>query len=131
MQRYVVTALGEILIDELKTGSDTVSNVGGAPANFARVAARMGLKSAFLGAVGDDIRGRECILALVGDSVEPLCSVKRAATTVALVTLDGSGERDFRFVRAAGFGNQVLHHKFGHGTAADVAVTNKYYFHNH
>ena len=101
MKRYDVTALGEILIDELKTGNDSVSNVGGAPANFARVAARMGLKSAFIGAVGDDIRGRECILALVGDSVEPLCSVKRAATTVALVTLDGSGERDFRFVRGA------------------------------
>ncbi len=101
MKRYDVTALGEILIDELKTGSDSVSNVGGAPANFARGAARMGLKSAFIGAVGDDIRGRECILALVGDSVEPLCSVKHSATTVALVSLDGSGERDFRFIRGA------------------------------
>ena len=101
MKRYDVTALGEILIDELKTGEKTVSNVGGAPANFARGAARMGLKSAFIGAVGDDKRGRGCILALVEDSVEPLCSVKRAATTVALVTLDELGDRDFQFVRGA------------------------------
>jgi fructokinase len=101
MKRYDVTALGEILIDELKTEDGTVANVGGAPANFARGAARMGLKSAFIGAVGDDRQGRNCILALVGDSVEPLCSVKHAATTVALVTLDASGDRDFRFVRGA------------------------------
>ena len=101
MKRFDVIALGEILIDELRIGDKTVANVGGAPANFVRGAARMGLRCAFIGAVGDDKRGRDCILALVADSVEPLCSVKHAATTVALVTLDGSGDRDFRFVRGA------------------------------
>ena len=101
MKRIDVVSLGEVLTDELRLGDRSVSNVGGAPANFARGASRMGLRCAFIGAVGDDERGRECLRALRDDGVELFCPVKRADTTLALVTLDGSGDRDFRFVRGA------------------------------
>ena len=101
MKTYDVVSLGEVLIDELRLGDRSVANVGGAPANFARGASRMGLRCAFIGAVGDDERGRECLRALKDDGVETLCAVKSAGTTLALVTLDESGDRSFKFIRGA------------------------------
>lgn len=101
MKDIDVVTVGELLTDELRTEAGAVSSVGGAPANFVRGAARRGLRCAFIGAVGDDERGRACIEAVEKDGVLALCAVKRADTTLALVTLDGSGERSFRFVRGA------------------------------
>ena len=55
-----VTAIGEILIDLTQTGVNAAgvpqfsANPGGAPANVAVAAARLGAKSAFWGKVGDD-----------------------------------------------------------------------------
>jgi fructokinase len=59
-----ITALGELLIDFTPVGvSDSgmtlyERNPGGAPANVAVAASRLGLKTAFIGKVGDDIHGR-------------------------------------------------------------------------
>ncbi len=101
MKEFDVTALGELLTDELRTREGTVSSVGGAPANFVRGAARRGLRCAFIGAVGADERGRICVEAVKADGVHAVCPVKPADTTLALVTLDASGDRSFRFVRGA------------------------------
>ena len=52
-----VIAFGEILWDVI----DGVPHIGGAPFNFAAHAARCGLKSAIVSAVGDDALGRRAL----------------------------------------------------------------------
>ena len=55
-----VTAIGEILIDLTQTGINEAgvpqfsANPGGAPANVAVAASRLGARTAFLGKVGND-----------------------------------------------------------------------------
>lgn len=96
-----ITALGEILIDELVLEDRTVSSVGGAPANLVRTASKTGLSCALIGAVGDDENGKACVSSLIDSGVSPFCPVKKAPTTVAVVSLDGRGDRSFAFHRGA------------------------------
>ena len=59
VRKYDITALGEILIDFVPDGVDSVGDMrfirkaGGAPLNVLATAARAGLKTAFIGKVGD------------------------------------------------------------------------------
>ena len=59
-----ITTIGEVLIDLTQTGANGdgvplfAANPGGAPANVAVAAARLGAKTAFLGKVGRDGFGR-------------------------------------------------------------------------
>ena len=58
-----ITAIGEILVDMTQTHVENgiphfAANPGGAPANVAVAAARLGAESAFIGCVGDDLYGR-------------------------------------------------------------------------
>lgn len=103
-----ITAIGEILIDLTQTGVDGAgipqfaANPGGAPANVAVAASRLGAGTAFIGKVGGDGLGAYLRSVLERDRVD--CSglrVGRQATTMAIVSVDGAGERDFRFVRGA------------------------------
>ena len=57
-----ITTIGEILIDMTQTYIEDgiphfAANPGGAPANVAVAAARLGAESAFIGCVGDDLYG--------------------------------------------------------------------------
>lgn len=103
-----ITTIGEILIDLTQTGvsgagiPQYAANPGGAPANVAVAAARLGAKTAFWGKVGEDGFGAYLRRVLEGDGVD--CAgllTGRQATTMAIVSVDASGERDFRFVRGA------------------------------
>ncbi len=103
-----ITSLGEILIDLTQTGVNEhgvplfAANPGGAPANVAVAASRLGASAAFVGKVGNDGFGAYLRGVLEQDRVE--CSglhTGDAATTMAVVTVDESGERSFRFVRGA------------------------------
>lgn len=103
-----ITAIGEILIDLTQTGIDGAgipqfaANPGGAPANVAVAASRLGAGTAFIGKVGGDGLGTYLRSVLERERVD--CSglrVGRQATTMAIVSVDGAGERDFRFVRGA------------------------------
>lgn len=103
-----ITAVGEVLIDLTQTGVNEVcvptfaANPGGAPANMAVAAARLGAKAAFVGKVGADGFGAYLTSVLRENGVDVSgLRTGEAATTLAVVSVDPSGERDFRFIRGA------------------------------
>lgn len=107
---YDITSIGEILIDLTQTGTDEngiaqfAANPGGAPANLAVAAARLGARTAFIGRVGQDRFGdllRRCLLDNHVD-VSALQTDAQHHTTLAVVTVDDHGERDFSFYRQPG-----------------------------
>ena len=65
-ERFDIVAFGEILWDVI----DGVPHLGGAPFNFAAHAARCGLKSAIVSAVGDDELGQRALAAASGFGVD-------------------------------------------------------------
>ena len=102
-----ITAVGEILIDLTQTGFNAAgipafsANPGGAPANCAVSAARLGASAAFVGKVGCDGFGRYLKSVLEQNNVNTsgLVEDPSAPTTLAVVSVDGSGERSFTFYR--------------------------------
>ena len=103
-----LTTIGEILIDLTQTGVSGTgvpqfdANPGGAPANVAVAASRLGAGAAFCGKVGEDGFGVYLRRVLEDSGVD--CTgllTGRQATTMAIVSVDGMGERSFRFVRGA------------------------------
>lgn len=103
-----ITCVGEILIDLTQTGVSKAgvpqfdANPGGAPANVAVAAARLGAKTAFVGKVGSDGFGRYLRQVLRDNGVEDTCLMEDTRpTTMAIVSVDGAGEREFRFARGA------------------------------
>ena len=103
-----VTAIGEILIDLTQTGVNGAgvpqfsANPGGAPANVAVAAARLGAKSAFWGKVGDDGFGAYLRRVLADNGVDQAgLRTGSQPTTMAIVSVDKTGERSFRFLRGA------------------------------
>ena len=103
-----ITAIGEILIDLTQTGVNGAgvpvfaANPGGAPANLAVAASRLGAKTAFLGKVGQDGFGSYLRQVLEENGVDHSgLQVGESATTMAIVSIDETGERSFRFLRGA------------------------------
>ena len=102
-----ITAIGEILIDLTQSGRTEQgiprfdANPGGAPANLAVAAARLGAKTAFIGRVGRDSYGDFLRRTLEENHVDVtgLSVDARQHTTLAIVTLDERGERSFSFYR--------------------------------
>ena len=103
-----ITAMGEVLIDLTQTGVNEyrvptfAANPGGAPANVAVAAARLGAEAAFVGQVGNDGFGAYLTGVLKENGVDVSgLRTGPSATTMAIVSVDETGERDFRFVRGA------------------------------
>lgn len=104
-----IVAFGELLIDfvSLETGvsvgeaSGFEKKPGGAPANVAVAAAKLGQPSAFLGQVGDDPFGYylEGVLRAEGVDTRGLRFSSAARTALAFVSLRADGERSFVFYR--------------------------------
>lgn len=102
-----ITAVGEILIDLTQTGRNAAgipqfsANPGGAPANLAVAASRLGAKTAFIGKVGKDSFGQYLRQVLNENGVDSqgLVVDDTQHTTLAVVTVDSTGERDFSFYR--------------------------------
>ena len=102
-----ITAVGEILIDLTQSGKnelgipDFAANPGGAPANLAVAAARLGASTAFIGKVGTDSFGTFLRTTLIENHVDVTGMVTdpRNRTTLAVVALDKTGERTFSFYR--------------------------------
>lgn len=102
---FDMISVGEILVDLVDEGGMKFSGtVGGAPCNALAQAAKMGSKTAFVGMVGNDAFGRACARQLdeLGIDRQYLYVTKEADTTLAFVSLDEKGERDFSFYRRPG-----------------------------
>ncbi len=110
-----IITLGELLIDLTQRGSDENGNgeftayPGGAPANVAVAASRLGATTGFIGKVGDDAFGRSLADTLKKDNVDisGLYYDDYQPTTMAIVSVDESGERDFSFYRKPGADTQL------------------------
>ena len=102
-----LVSLGELLVDFTPCGYSETGmlryerNPGGAPANVAAAAAKLGLSAAFIGKVGNDIHGRFLRDTLVSEGVDVsgLYLDGGTGTSLAFVELGPEGERDFSFVR--------------------------------
>ncbi len=102
-----ILAVGEILIDLTQSGVDERgiprfdANPGGAPANLAVAASRLGARTGFIGKVGRDSFGDFLKTTLLenGVDVTGLVTDPVQHTTLAVVSVDKTGERSFSFYR--------------------------------
>ena len=102
--------VGEVLVDLTQTGTDErgirvlAANPGGAPANAAVAAARLGANAAFVGCVGADSFGEGLLQTLRDNGVDVSAAAvnKAVPTTLAIVTVNETGERSFTFYRNPG-----------------------------
>jgi len=107
---FDVVALGELLIDFAphsvsETGYPVLAaNPGGAPGNFLAALNRYGCRTAMIGKVGDDMFGRLLIGTLKEAGIETrgVIADPDQFTTLAFVSLDETGNRDFSFARKPG-----------------------------
>ncbi|MCR5732001.1 MAG: carbohydrate kinase [Sphaerochaetaceae bacterium] len=105
-----ITTLGEVLVDLTQTsvGENGIlnfaANPGGAPANAAVAASRLGASSAFIGCVGSDAFGKYLSDTLKDNKVDisGIQVTDKASTTIAVVTVNEEGERSFSFLRKPG-----------------------------
>ena len=105
-----VVALGELLIDFTCTSTDSdgyptmAAHPGGAPANFLAALAKFGANTALIGKVGTDAFGKMLTATLQSAGIETkgLISAEDVFTTLAFVTLDETGNREFSFSRKPG-----------------------------
>ena len=105
-----VVALGELLIDFacLDTDADgyptMAAHPGGAPANFLAALTKFGAKTAMIGKVGTDAFGRMLVATLKKAGIETrgLIADDGVFTTLAFVTFDAQGDREFSFSRKPG-----------------------------
>lgn len=110
-----IITLGELLIDLTQKGTDEngcgefTAYPGGAPANVAVAAARLGADTAFIGKVGCDAFGRGLRETLEKEGVDTggLYECEEHPTTMAIVSVDESGEREFAFYRDPGADTQL------------------------
>lgn len=107
---YDVIALGELLIDFAPQSTNEAgypvlaANPGGAPGNFLAALSKYGCKTAMIGKVGEDSFGRLLIKTLnhTGIDTTGVITDPSVFTTLAFVSLDASGNRDFSFARKPG-----------------------------
>lgn len=102
-----IVAVGEVLIDLTQVGKNELgipqfsANPGGAPANLAVAAARLGASTAFVGKVGEDGFGTYLRAVLEENNVDTTGMLvdDHEHTTLAVVSVDSTGERSFSFYR--------------------------------
>ncbi len=110
-----IITLGELLIDLTQSSTDDNGNgiftayPGGAPANVAVAASRLGAATGFIGKVGNDAFGRSLAETLKKDNVNTkgLYFDDSQHTTMAIVSVDEKGEREFSFYREPGADTQL------------------------
>ncbi len=108
--KSTIVCYGELLVDMISMNTGTLigskgflKKFGGAPANVAMGLAKLGTPVRFMGKVGDDPFGRFLKNTLEKNKVvtDTLILSKREKTTLAFVSLDKDGQRDFFFYKGA------------------------------
>ena len=107
---FDVVALGELLIDFTCISADAdgyptrAAHPGGAPANYLAAVTKFGGKTAMLGKIGTDAFGKLLTgtLEKAGIDTRGLIATPDVFTTLAFVTLDETGNREFSFARKPG-----------------------------
>ena len=105
-----VVALGELLIDFAPVSTNAAgyptlaAQPGGAPGNFLAALQTYGCTAALIGKVGADRFGNllKATLAEKGIETRGIVSDPTVFTTLAFVTLDATGNREFSFARKPG-----------------------------
>ncbi len=96
----MIVVCGEALIDRIHDRDDTQHAVpGGGPFNTARALARLGVPTAFLGRLSEDVFGRRlaALLTAEGASLE-LASIGSEPTTIAIADVDSEGFAEYEFL---------------------------------
>ncbi len=127
---FDVVALGELLIDFApksvnEAGYPVLSaNPGGAPGNFLAALTKYGCRTAMIGKVGDDAFGRLLTqtLAEAGIETRGIVSDPAVFTTLAFVSLDENGNRDFSFARKPGADTCLKPEEIDEGLLEDARV---------
>lgn len=110
MEKYDVVALGELLIDFIQTGTTDnnnpllEANPGGAPANVCSMLANLKHSCAYISKVGNDGFGKFLKKTLKEHNINDDCVYydDLLATSLAIVTKDELGDRQFSFYRNPG-----------------------------
>ncbi|HEV8044545.1 MAG TPA: carbohydrate kinase [Rubrobacter sp.] len=112
-----IVALGEVVSDiyrgeeisEVELGF--VARPGGAPANVAVAAARLGSEAAFVGSVGEDLFGDFILRALESEGVDTSGVGRQSQptrTSLAFVEIREDGDREFTFYRSSPAADELL-----------------------
>lgn len=112
-----IVALGEVVSDIYR--GENLSDVelgfiarpGGAPANVAVAASRLGAGAAFVGSVGEDLFGDFILRALESEGVETGGVGRQSPptrTSLAFVEIGPDGDREFTFYRSSPAADELL-----------------------
>jgi fructokinase len=112
-----IVTLGEVVSDIYRDESESdielpfTARPGGAPANVAVAAARLGSEAAFIGSVGEDLFGDFILRALKAEGVDT-SAVRRCEpptrTSLAFVEVAADGDRSFTFYRSDPAADELL-----------------------
>ena len=112
-----IVSLGEVVADIYRDESTSpvemafTARPGGAPANVAVVAAKLGAQATFIGRLGDDLFGEFILRALKAVGVDTSAVVRQpppARTTLAFVEVAEDGDREFTFYRSVPAADELL-----------------------
>jgi fructokinase len=112
-----IVTLGEVVADVYRERAPSdvelplTARPGGAPANVAVAAARLGAQSAFIGRLGDDLFGDFILDALEASGVDTSAVLRESPptrTTLAFVEISAGGDREFTFYRSVPAADELL-----------------------
>jgi fructokinase len=112
-----IVTLGEVVADVYREQSPSAVELpftarpGGAPANVAVAAARLGVESGFIGRLGDDLFGDFILEALDASGVDTSAILREnppTRTTLAFVEVSEDGDREFTFYRSVPAADELL-----------------------
>jgi len=112
-----IVTLGEVVADVYREEMPSevempfTARPGGAPANVAVAAARLGAAAAFIGRLGDDLFGNFILRALEAVGVDTSAVLRQpppTRTTLAFVEVGEDGDREFTFYRSVPAADELL-----------------------
>ena len=112
-----IVTLGEVVADAYREEMPSevelpfTARPGGAPANVAVAAAKLGAEAAFVGRLGDDLFGDFILRALEAVGVDISAVLRQpppTRTTLAFVEVGEDGDREFTFYRSVPAADELL-----------------------